>query len=394
MVDNPDEIEIHNVDQCSNCHTSLKDKEAKDYERRQTFDIPPVRLYSTEHRGEIKSCPKCGYINTAEFPEDVTQSVQYGSRLRSFAVYLHDYQLIPYDRSCELLSDIYGCEISPATLIRAENECFEGLEEYENVIKDALLQSPVIHCDETGVKIIGMRNWLHVACTANMTYYFAHPKRGSEAMDDMGILQNYKGVIVHDFWKAYYKYLCNHGLCDAHLLRELTSISENYEQEWSREMEGLLLVIKGCVDETRETSDSLTYGQIKYFETMYDYITKMGLEENPPPLDLDTKPKKRGRKKQTKPKNLLDRFVGYKGDILRFMYDFEVPFDNNQAERDVRMMKVQQKISGTFRSVQGACSFCRIRRYISTVKKNEVSVIDAIGAVFNGKPFVPFLDSV
>ena len=276
-------------------------------------------------------------------------------------------------------------------MIRAENECFDGLEEFENVIKDALLQSPVIHCDETGQKIKGMRNWLHVACTANMTYYFTHPKRGSEAMDDMGILPNYNGVIVHDFWKAYYKYLCDHGLCDIHLLRELTNISENYEQEWSVKMALLLLVIKDCVDETRETSDSLTPEQIKDFETMYDYITKMGLEENPPPLDLDTKPKKRGRKKQTKPKNLLDRFVGYKGDILRFMYDFEVPFDNNLAERDVRMMKVQQKISGTFRSVQGARSFCRIRGYISTMKKNKLSVIDAIEAVFNGKPFIPSL---
>jgi hypothetical protein len=161
--------------------------------------------------------------------DDVTQPVQYGPRLRAFAVYLKDYQLIPYDRGCELLSDDYGCEISPATLIRAENECFEGLEEFENVIKDALLQSFVIHCDETGLKIIGMRNWLHVVCTANMTYYFAHPKRGSEAMDDMGILPNYDGVIVHDFWKSYYKYLCNHGLCDTHLLRELSNISKNYE---------------------------------------------------------------------------------------------------------------------------------------------------------------------
>jgi len=394
MVDNPDETVIHKVNECSHCHTSLEDEEAKDYERRQTFDIPPVRLHSTEHRAEIKPCPKCGHINTADFPEDITQPTQYGSRLRAFAVYLHDYQLIPYDRSCELLSDVYGCEISPATLIKAENECYEGLEEFENVLKDALLQSPVIHCDETGLKIIGMRNWLHVACTANMTYYFAHPKRGSEAMDEMGILQNYKGVIVHDFWKSYYKYLCDHGLCDTHLLRELTSISENYDQEWSGQMADLLLIIKGCVDETRETSDSLIPEQIKDFETMYDYITKMGLEENPPPLDLDTKPKRRGRKKQTKPKNLLDRFVGYKGDILRFMYDFEVPFDNNQAERDVRMMKVQQKISGTFRSVQGARSFCRIRGYISTMKKNNLHVIDAIGAVFNGKPFVPFMDSV
>lgn len=394
MVDNPDETVIHDVNECSNCHTSLENKEAKNYEIRQTFDIPPVTLHSTEHRAEIKLCPKCGHINKAEFPDGITQPVQYGPRLRAFAVYLHDYQLIPYDRGCELLSDVYGCEISPATLIRAENECFEGLEEFENVIMNALLQSPVINCDETGMKIEGIRNWLHVACTTNMTYYFAHPKRGSKAMDDMGILPNYNGVIIHDFWKPYYKYLCDHGLCDTHLLRELTNISENYEQEWSGEMAELLLSIKGCIDETREMSDSLTTEQIRDFEMMYDYITKMGLEENPLPLDLDTKPKKRGRKKQTKPKNLLDRFVDYKGDILRFMYDFEVPFDNNLAERDVRMMKVQQKISGTFRSVQGARSFCRIRGYISTMTKNKRSVIDAIGAVFNGKPFVPFIDIV
>jgi transposase len=376
MVDNPDEIRIIEVDQCSNCHTSLEDEEVKDYEKRQTFDIPPVQLYSTEYRGEIKLCPKCGCLNTAKFPDDVTQPAQYGSRLRSLAVYLHDYQLIPYDRGCELLSDVFGCDISPATLIKAENECFEGLEEFENALKEALKQSPVIGSDETGMRINGIRNWLHVACTANMTYYFTHPKRGSEAMDDMDILPNYDGTIVHDFWMSYFKYLCDHGLCNVHLLRELISISENYEQVWSEEMAALLLIIKGCVDETRETSDSLTAKQIIDFEKMYDYITKKGLEENPPPLDFDTKPKKRGRKKQTKPKNLLDRFVNYKGDILRFMYDFEVPFDNNLAERDIRMMKVQQKISGTFRSIQGAHYFCRIRGYISTMKKNKLSVID------------------
>lgn len=389
MVDNPDETVIHNVNECINCHTSLEFKEAEDYERRQTFDIPPVRLYSTEHRAEIKTCQICGHINKAEFPNGITQPVQYGPRLRAFAVYLNDYQLIPYDRSCELLSDVYGCNISPATLINAENECYKGLEGFENTVKDALLQSPVVHCDETSTKINGIRHWLHVACTPDMTYYFTHPKRGSEAMDEMDILPNYDGVIIHDFWKAYYKYICDHGLCNIHILRELTNISENYEQEWSEEMADLLLVIKGCVDEMQQTSDSLTPNMIKNFEVMYDYIIKMGLEENPPPLDCNTNQKKRGRKKQTKPKNLLDRFVDYKDDILRFMNDPNVPFDNNQAERDVRMMKVQQKISGTFRSIQGARSFCRIRGYISTIKKNNISVIDAIESVFNGKPIIP-----
>ena len=239
-----------------------------------TGTIPPITLKSTEHHAEIKACPKCSYLNKAEFPEGVTQPTQYGPQLRALAVYLHDYQLIPYDRSCELLSDVYGCEISPATLIRAENECFEGLEQFENEIKGALKQSPVIHCDETGMKINGIRNWLHVACTTNMTYYFAHQKRGSEAMNVMGILPNYNGVIVHDFWKAYHKYFCNHGLCNTHPLRELIFISENYEQEWSGKMVDLLLIIKGCVDETRGTSDSLTVERIKDFETMYDCITK------------------------------------------------------------------------------------------------------------------------
>jgi len=391
MVDNPDETVIHSVNECSNCHTSLEDEKVGDYEIRQTFDIPPVTLHSTEHCAEIKPCPKCGHINKAEFPDDVTQPVQYGPRIKAFAVYLHDYQLIPYDRSCELLSDVYGCKISPATLIRAENECFEGLEEFENEIKDTLLSSPVIHSDETGMKINGMRNWLHVACTDKMTYYFAHPKRGSEAMDDMGILLNYDGTVVHDFWKPYYKFECKHSLCNAHLLRELTGVSETDKQQWSQKMEDLLLEIKKCVEVTREISNCLRVEQIRHFEAMYDDITKIGLEENPPPPDVDTQPKKRGRKKQTKVKNLLDRFIGYKGDILRFMYDFDVPFENNQAERDVRMTKVQQKISGTFRSTEGADSFCRIRGYISTAKKNTSSVIDAIEDVFNGKPFVPSL---
>ncbi|HJH28648.1 MAG TPA: IS66 family transposase, partial [Methanosarcinaceae archaeon] len=170
MVNNPDEIVIHRADQCSNCHTSLENEWVKDYEKRQIFDIPPVQLHSTEHRGEIKLCPKCGRTTTAKFPNDVTQPTQYGSRLRAFAVYLHDYQLIPYNRSCELLSDIYGCKISPATLNRAENECFDGLEQYENEIKDVLIQSNVHRCDETGMKIYGIRHWLHVVCTNERHY--------------------------------------------------------------------------------------------------------------------------------------------------------------------------------------------------------------------------------
>jgi transposase len=236
-----------------------------------------------------------------------------------------------------------------------------------------LSQSPVVHFDETGTRVNGQRYWLHVASTSQMTYYMVHAKRGSIAMDAMEILPGFTGIAVHDFWSSYFKYECNHSLCNTHTTRELTGISENYLQMWSIEMKALLL----------------EPDKIKDFEEKYDMITKIGFEENPPPLIPQDQTKKRGRKRQSKSKNLLDRFATYKDDILRFMNDFEVPFENNQAERDIRMMKVKQKISGTFRSSHGADMFCRIRGYISTVKKNKISVIDAIMDVFSGKAFIP-----
>jgi len=388
MVNNPDETEIYKIEKCKNCGKDQRDIIVKDYEIRQVFDIPPVSIRIKEHRAEVKICT-CGCINTADYPEDVKFPVQYGPRLTGLAVYLHDYQLIPYDRCCELLSDVCGCEISPATLIRAEKICFEKLEYFENEVKKLLSQSPVVHFDETGMRINGQRNWLHVASTGQMTYYMAHMKRGSEAMDDMEILPGFTGTAVHDFWKPYFKYDCNHSLCNSHLTRELTGIYENYNQPWSNGMKILLLDAKKCVDETRTTSDCLEPDQIIQFEKRYDEITKIGIEENPSPIISQSHSKKRGKKSQSKPKNLLDRFIGYKDDILRFIHDFDVPFENNQAERDVRMMKVQQKISGTFRSTQGADSFCRIRGYISSVKKNKLSVIDAIQDALGGKPFFP-----
>lgn len=388
MVDNPDETELYKMEKCKNCGKYQKDIKVKDYEIRQVFDIPPASIRVKEHRAEVKICT-CGCINTADFPEDVKYPVQYGPRLTGLAVYLHDYQLIPYDRCCELLSDVCGCVISPATLIRAEKICFDKLEYFENEVKKLLSQSPVVHFDETGMRINGQRHWLHVASTSQMTYYMAHMKRGSEAMDDMEILPGFTGTAVHDFWKPYFKYDCNHSLCNSHLTRELTGIYENYNQPWSNGMKVLLLDAKKCVDETRTTSNCLEPDQIIQFEKRYDEITKIGIGENPSPIISQSRSKKRGRKSQSKPKNLLDRFIGYKGDILRFIHDFDVPFENNQAERDVRMMKVQQKISGTFRSSQGADSFCRIRGYISSVKKNKLSVIDAIQDALSGKPFFP-----
>jgi len=372
---------------CEECGHTLENVKVETYERRQIFDIPPVNLIVTEHRSEIKSCPHCRKLNKAVFPESVKYPVQYGPNILASAVYCKNYQFIPYERICEFFNDVMGIKICPATIIKAERECFQNLEEFENVIKKKLITLPVIHCDETGMKIEGKRHWLHVASNDKYTCYFAHSKRGSEAINAMGILPEFKGIAVHDGWKPYNGYECDHALCNAHLQRELTGIEENYKQQWAKEMNELLTEMKKYTDECKEQVKDLDFEQIKTLEERFNAIIIKGIEENPPSLNPE-KQGKRGRNPKTKARNLLERFIENKEQILRFLTDLRVPFENNQAERDIRMMKLQQKISGTFRTIQGAEAFCRIRAYISTIKKNGFNVIDAILAALKGAPLL------
>jgi transposase len=370
---------------CKECGSTLENVEVEAYERRQVFDIPPVNLIVTEHKSQIKTCPCCGKLNKAVFPESVKYPVQYGPNILASAIYCKNYQFVPYDRISELFEDIMGIKICPATIIRAERECFQNLEKFENVIREKLLASPVVNFDETGMKIEGKRHWLHVASNEKYTCYFAHPKRGSEAIDAMGILPGFKGVAVHDGWKPYNVYDCDHALCNAHLQRELTGIEENYKQQWAKEMNELLTEMKKYTDECKEQLRELDFEQIKALEERFDAIIIKAIEENPHSLNPQ-KQGKRGKNPKTKARNLLDRFIEHKEKILRFLTDLKVPFENNQAERDIRMMKLQQKISGTFRTTQGAQAFCRIRAYISTGKKNNLPVLEGIRAALIGAP--------
>jgi len=387
-VDDPDHTVLHQVHVCSTCGTSLTNVPPIDRERRQVFDLPPLKIEVTEHQAEMKICPGCGRLNEASFPEDVRQTTQYGSRLKASAVYLSQYQLIPYDRLSELFADIFGHNLSQATLVNANLSCYEILEPVEDEIKKQLIDSQVIHLDETGMQIKGIREWLHVVSTEYLTYYAAHHSRGSEANETMGILPVFEGRCVHDGWKPYFKFSCLHALCNAHHLRELTGVAEEDCQEWPCDMIDLLLEIKRTAEERQSIDSWLDPDEVERFEVRYDQIIKKGMLENPPPKTPDLS-KKRGRKKQTAAKNLVDRLSEYHREVLAFMYDPRVPFDNNLAERDIRMLKVQQKVSGTFRSRRGADSFCRIRGYISTARKNSVAVLDAIQGAFEGKPYVP-----
>jgi transposase len=391
MAENPDHVIVHPVTNCESCGRSLHDKEAAGYERRQVFDLPPIKVEVFEHRAERKICPNCGCLSKATFPEEVAHSVQYGTRLKSVATYLNQYQLVPFDRLNETFVDLFGHRLSQSTLIDINRECYNILEPVEEAIKQQLIASPVICLDETGMRIEGKRKWSHVVSTENLTYYAAHNHRGSKANEDMGILPVYRGIAMHDGWFSYFKFKCKHALCNAHHIRDLSFIHEADKQNWAKDLIDHLINIKATVDLRKPIDSKLDLAEIKDFEDRYDHIIERAKLENPPPIASNSggQIKKRGKKKKTKALNLLERLDKYRREALAFMYDFEVPFDNNLAERDQRMVKVQQKISGNFRSWEGARIFCRIRGYISTVKKNSISVIDAIQGVFEGKPFIP-----
>ena len=382
-----DQVIEHPVTVCRECGASLREIEAIEHSVRQVHDLPPIQLQVIEHCTEVKCCPCCGTRHESAFPPGVESLVQYGARLKGLMVYLMNAQFIPSERTCELLREVFECELSEATLYNSQTKCFASLEAAEQGIFEALQQSPVEHFDETGLRVNGKLWWLHVGCTDQLTYYGLHPKRGKDAMDAIGLLPTFSGVSVHDGWHSYGQYPGDHALCNAHHLRELMFMVERYHQNWAQEMIDLLLEMKEQVDVAKAGDvDFLSTEQVQQFETRYRQIIARGMAANPPPAPLANAPKRRGRRKQTPPKNLLDRLSQHQEAVLRFMHDFRVPFDNNQAERDIRMVKLKQKVSGGFRSVLGGHQFCRIRGYISTLRKQGINVLNALQKVFMGSP--------
>ena len=390
-VEKPDEIKVHPIHVCKECERSLEEVEIRHYEKRQVFDLPPVKIMVTEYRAEVKICPNCGMRNKADFPAGVTQPVQYGSKIKAQMVYFNQYQLLPLERLVETMQDLYGIGPSEATVIAACQEAAQKIKPGLEDIKEHLIRKePVVQFDETGVRVDGKLHWLHSVSTEELTYYVIHAKRGQKAMDEINVLPNMRGRAIHDGWPSYFKYDVRHGLCNAHHLRRLIFLEERYPQTWATEMIKLLVEIKEAVEKARENQQTcLTKMRLSDFENRYDLLVETGLKSNPFPKPVKGEPKKRGRPKQTPAQNLLNAFKTHKAFVLAFMYDFRVPFDNNLAERDLRMMKVKLKISGCFRTPQGADTFCLIRGYISTTRKNGKCVLDTLRQVFDGKPYFP-----
>lgn len=385
----PDALVFHTPLACSACGTALDPASAQDTgHRRQVFDLPPLRLVVTEHRLKECACPQCGEQNTGTFPADATQPVQYGSGVAGLAVYLSAFQLLPVARMSTLFADVFAAPLSTGTLTSFTQRAASALTPVCERIRHSLRTAPVVHCDETGLRIAGRLHWLHSAGTQTLTHYFPHAKRGKIGMDAAGILPHLEGTVVHDGWASYASYSCRHALCNAHHLRELTALSETGGQEWAKAMRSLLSQMHTAVQRAKANRQSRLSSLLEArFEGEYHRLLKVGWKANPPPVSPSVK--KRGKLKQSPARNLLTRLEQGEEAVLRFLHDFTVPFDNNLSERDVRMMKVKQKVSGCFRAFIGAEGFCLIRSYVSTMRKQGQPLLVALQHVCDGNPLQP-----
>src|SRR5579883_879929 len=377
QVAEPDRVVNHFPSSCAACGATVTPDMSAGHSARQVFDLPEPRpLAVTEHRAHDCVCAACGGHTRASFPDGINAPVQYGPRIAAFVVYLLHYQLLPEDRLAELMADLFAIRLTAATA-RMSRNCAARLQDFVATVRGLVAGAAVKHMDETGFRIGGKTQWLHVACTALLTFYRVCARRGS-------LLADVTGIVVHDHWKPYYTMPgVLHALCNAHHLRELKALIEIEKEDWARKMHRLLRRACHAVNLARERGSPLKPSLIALIERRYDAFVAEGLafHQAQSPLRPDAAPqgcRRRGRKARRTGHNLLLRFANRRQDVLRFLADPNVPFTNNQAERDGRMMKVKQKVSGCFRSLDGAMDFAVIRSFISTAKKQGWNVIQAL----------------
>jgi transposase len=375
-IDNPDKIEILSIDKRTLPSGNYQEV---GYESRQVFNIEISRIV-TEYRAQVLE-DEFGNRYVAEFPEYVTKDVQYGQNVKAHSVYMSQFQLLPYNRIQDYFTEQMNLPISSGSIYNFNAEAYNLLEIFDNIAKNKLISAPLIHVDETSAHVDKSTIWLHNASNDLWTYIYPHKKRGTEAMEEIGILPKFQGILCHDHWKPYYTYDCTHSLCNAHHLRELEWSYKEDKQLWAKEIQDLLIEIKNAVEDSG--INKLTNALSLTYRNKYKRIIAKGKLECSRTTDIIVSAK--NRIKKSKSRNLLERLASFEDDTLRFMEEKIVPFTNNQSENDIRMTKVQQKISGCFRSMEGAKFFCRIRSYLSTCRKNGFSITNALMLLFKGK---------
>ncbi len=358
-VEVPDEEIGHDPEgPCEGCGRDLADAEPLEGgERRQVFDLPEqIVMRVVEHVARVRRCVGCGRVHAGRFPESVKAPVSYGERIKALGVYLHVFQHIPYERACQLLGDLAGVEISTGTLVAWVDQAAAGLCAFDEELRKLLISEPVVCFDETGARIAGRLDWIHSASTQTLTRYTAHEKRGVQAMDDAGVLPDFQGIAVHDGWKPYRSYeQAIHALCGAHHLRELIAATEA-GQSWASGMSALLLDTNDAVQQAKAAGlKELTDQALCELHRSYRGLISLGYEQNPGLAENAHK-----RIKRTDAQNLLLRLDCRQAEALRFAHDFRAPFSNNLAEQDIRMVKLQQKISGCWRTKEGAERFLAV----------------------------------
>jgi transposase len=375
-VSDPDEIKVLEIDR-----TTLPEGKYREigYETRQVIDLDIAKVV-TEYRAQVLMDQHCNrYV--APFPDGVTRPVQYGNGVKVNSVYMSQYQLVPYNRIEDHFLDQMQMPISAGSVYNFNLDAFARLEAFDKWVKNQLILSSLVHADETGINISGKNHWLHNASNSDFTYFYPHINRGGEALDEIGILPAFSGILCHDHWKPYFKYGGSHALCNAHHLRELERAMEQDKQQWAAKMIALLKEINTAV---HDAGGCLVHFDSEIYRTRYRALLNEAETECPAP-DESQRNGRRGRLARSKARSLLERLRDFESDVLRFMVETEVPFSNNQAENDLRMTKVQQKISGCFRSWDGAKIFCRIRSYLSTCRKQGVTSSEALRLLFEGK---------
>ncbi len=384
----PDEITQLQVERCEACQQDLHAVAACGRERRQVVDVPSPRLLVREYQAEQKQCPHCQQITIAAFPAGVQAPIQYGPHVAATAVYLVEQQLLPLARACEVMGDLLGVQMSEGTVWELIQRCAGQLAPVEQQITEALIQRGVIHQDETGLDVAGKRHWMHVTCTPTLTHYHVDASRGQAALEAIGILAHFTGISIHDGWGSYFLYDCEHAACLVHLLRDLVFLAEQ-GIAWAADLKSLLLDMKEATDQARVLGKwRLEPQEVVDWEAQFLRLLDEGDQAHP---RATAPPGQRGRCKQSAARNLLDRLRKQQKAVLTFLEDLRVDFDNNLAERDLRMVKVQQKVSGCFRSLAGAQAFARIRGYLSTLRKQGLPLLSSLQATLSGHPLLPSL---